>query len=88
MKPRQRQKKIHNYYKRRAKAMVVCERLLKEQISEVITHLGYERSDFDLHPEQIDELVWRLAAYISKNEPIQDAMYVSASERYAENCFD
>ena len=68
--------------------MVVCEKLLKEQISEVITHQGYERSDFDLHPEQIDELVWRLAAYISKNEPIQDAMYVSASERYAENCFD
>ena len=68
--------------------MVVCEKLLKEQISEVITHLGYERSDFDLHPEQIAELVWRLAAYITKNESIQDAMYVSASERYAENCFD
>ena len=68
--------------------MVACEKLLKEQISEVITHLGYERSDFDLHPEQIAELVWRLAAYITKNESIQAAMYVSASERYAENCFD
>ena len=68
--------------------MAVCEKLLKEQISEVITHLGYERPDFDLSPEQVDELVWRLAAYITKNESIQDAMYVSASERYAENCFD
>ncbi len=68
--------------------MVACEKLLKEQISEVITHLGYESPGLDLPPEQIAELVWRLAAYITKNESIQDAMYVSASERYAENCFD